>query len=264
MTDPATRKFKSLYDKYNRSLKNPHPYFQRIEYIKVNKMMIEQVLKRKHERILDIGGGSGFLSMALSEISKESMILDIEGTRLPAISKKNPKIECFCANVESCLPFKQNTFDVIIASELLEHLNDPEIFFSESHRILKKGGRLILTTPNYDNLTYKIFHRLPRSISYPLAKKAGVDLKLHPELMDKDTRIADDPHLHKVEGYTKSQLVDFGRGHKLITIHYKNFGLPVPDKLFSRVPRALIRFTVNHLEDHIPFALRHFIVYENK
>ena len=264
MTDPATRRFVSDYEAFNRNLKNPHPYFQRIEYIKVNKMMIEQVLKRTHERVLDIGGGSGFLITALSEISEESMILDIEDTRLPAIGKKNPKIECFCANVEFCLPFKRNTFDVIIASELLEHLNDPEIFFSESHRILKKGGILILTTPNSDNLTYKLFHRLPRFISHPLAKKAGVDPKLHPELMDQDAQIADDPHLHKVEGYTLSQLVDLGRGHKLNNVYYKNFGIPVPDKLFSRVPKPIIRFTVNHLEDRLPFALRHFIVYENK
>lgn len=264
MTDPATKRFISDYKTFNRDLKTPHPYFQRIEYIKVNSMMIEQVLKRKHDRVLDIGGGSGLLIMSLSEISSESMILDIECSRLPPISRKNAEIGCFCANVEFGFPFKSNTFDVIIASELLEHLNNPDIFFSESHRILNKGGVLVLTTPNSDNLTIKIFHRLPKSISHPLAKKAGVELKLHPELMDQNTIIADDPHLHKVEGYTRSQLFKFGRGYKLRVVYYKSFGLPVPDKLFSKIPRSLTRFTVNHLEDRVPFALRHFIVYENK
>jgi SAM-dependent methyltransferase len=264
MTDPATRRFESDYEACNNNLKTPHPYFQRIEYIKVNRMMIEQVLNRKHNRVMDIGGGSGLLITALSEIAEQSVILDIESCELHDIGRNNPKVCGLCANVEIGLPFKNDYFDVIIASELLEHLNHPRSFFSECHRVLKKGGTLIITTPNSDNLTYKLFHRLPASISHPLARKAGVDLKLHPELMGQNTQIADDPHLHKVEGYTRTQLVDFGKSHRLTTIYYKNFGLPVPDKLFSRVPRSLTRFAVNHLEDRIPFALRHFIVYENK
>jgi ubiquinone/menaquinone biosynthesis C-methylase UbiE len=264
MTDTAIKGFISDYEDFNRSLKNPHPYFQRIEYIKVNRMMIEQVLKQKHDFILDVGGGTGHLIVGLSGISKKPFILDIEGGRLPAINKRNPKICCFCANVECGFPFKSNALDVVIASELLEHLNDPEGFYSESHRILRKGGILILTTPNRDNLTYKVFHKLPRSISHPLAKKAGVDTKLHPELIEPDANDLKDPHIHKVEGYTKSELMALGKKHNLSAIYYKNFGLPLPDKFYLHIPKTLTRFIVNYLEDHIPFALRHFIVYENK
>ncbi len=264
MADPATDRFISDYERFNRNLERPHPYFQRLEYIKVNKMMIREVLRRKHKRVLDIGGGSGFLITALSEISDEPMILDIEDARLIQIGKCNRKVSCLCANVELCIPVQSDYFDVVIASELLEHLNHPDLFYSECHRVLRRGGILILTTPNSDNLTLRFFNILPRFISHPLAKAAQVDLKLHPELMDDLEDIADKPHLHKVEGYTRVQLEEFGKNHGLRTVFYKNFGLPVPDKMYSGLPASIVRFIVDHLEDHFPGALRHFIVYENK
>jgi len=44
--------------------------------------------------------------------------------------------------------FPENSFDVVIASHLIEHLNDPKTFFKEVYLILKDGGRLFITTPN--------------------------------------------------------------------------------------------------------------------
>jgi len=52
------------------------------------------------------------------------------------------------------LPFKRESFDCIIASELIEHLLEPERFIESSYDVLRKGGSLIIATPSsmfYEN-----------------------------------------------------------------------------------------------------------------
>ncbi len=44
------------------------------------------------------------------------------------------------------MPFAANTFDLIVATEVLEHLHSPWLAVAEMHRVLKKGGHLLLTT----------------------------------------------------------------------------------------------------------------------
>jgi len=45
-------------------------------------------------------------------------------------------------------PFKDNSVDYILASHIIEHLEDPDKFLRECHRILKKGGRMKIKTPH--------------------------------------------------------------------------------------------------------------------
>lgn len=47
------------------------------------------------------------------------------------------------------LPFAGNTLDLVICSEVIEHLPNRDLFFSEAYRILRYDGVLILTTPNW-------------------------------------------------------------------------------------------------------------------
>jgi ubiquinone/menaquinone biosynthesis C-methylase UbiE len=190
--------------------------------------------------------------------------LDIEAERLSYTCKKNPEIKCVLTNVELGLPFKNNSFDCIIASELLEHLNQPKTFFKEVARVLRKRGVLVLTTPNFDNLAYKIIRRLPRSWAIALTKKSGADINLHPQLSGSGVTDPNDPHLHKVEGYSKKELVTMGEKQGLRAIYYIRFGFPIPDSAYTHIPKTMTRVIVNKVEDHIPLALRHFIVYENK
>ena len=56
------------------------------------------------------------------------------------------------ADLEKNFPFKENYAENIVAGELIEHLKNPVFFLKECHRVLKPGGRLILTTPNATGL----------------------------------------------------------------------------------------------------------------
>jgi 2-polyprenyl-3-methyl-5-hydroxy-6-metoxy-1,4-benzoquinol methylase len=264
MKNPAIERFIKDYRDYNRSLDVPHPYFQQIEYIKVNSIIIKEVYSRNHERILDCGSGAGHLINGLSAISAGCTALDIEIRRLVEARKKNPEIAGVAGDADFSLPFKTGTFNAVIASELLEHLNEPWKFFFEVARILKPGGVLILTTPNSENLSFKILRRMPKRMAMRLAARTGVDMILHPELTGGETVDKKNPHLHKVEGYKEQELVAMGRKYGLRTVTIRGFGLPVPDRAYQRLPKLFTRVLVNRLEDHIPYPLRHIAIYEKQ
>jgi 2-polyprenyl-3-methyl-5-hydroxy-6-metoxy-1,4-benzoquinol methylase len=59
--------------------------------------------------------------------------------------------------------FPQESFDVVLASHLVEHLNDPRSFFTEARRILKKDGYMFITTPNISGFQARLFGGLWRS-----------------------------------------------------------------------------------------------------
>lgn len=105
--------------------------------------------------ILDIGCATGALLEQLRkkgwncsgvELCTESAVYAREKRGLNVIDK----------TLEEAA-FPDNHFDVILASHLIEHLNDPASFIRETYRILKDDGRIIITTPNADGLQAKIF-----------------------------------------------------------------------------------------------------------
>jgi SAM-dependent methyltransferase len=55
------------------------------------------------------------------------------------------------------LPFKAGTFDTVFWGDNIEHVFAPENILNEIHRILKKGGRVILSTPNQSYWRYRIY-----------------------------------------------------------------------------------------------------------
>ncbi len=60
------------------------------------------------------------------------------------------------ANVEEGLPFKNASFDVVNAGEVVELLYDTKLFFHECFRVLKPGGILLFTTPNLNSLENRV------------------------------------------------------------------------------------------------------------
>ncbi|MBI5348532.1 MAG: methyltransferase domain-containing protein [Chloroflexi bacterium] len=102
----------------------------------------------KQTRLLDIGGGRGGLIEIIHDQVAAATALDPD---LPSlIDHRAPTVNRLCGLADS-LPFANNSFDVITASWLLEHLAQPEIVFKEIHRVLDHNGKFIFLTPNFNH-----------------------------------------------------------------------------------------------------------------
>ena len=87
---------------------------------------------------LDLGARSGAQSRWLEARGYEVTSVDIE-----------PKFdECLHLDANVPLPFDDESFDFVWCSEVIEHLENPSASLSELLRVTKRGGRLVLTTPN--------------------------------------------------------------------------------------------------------------------
>jgi ubiquinone/menaquinone biosynthesis C-methylase UbiE len=101
----------------------------------------------KDKEVLEVGAGTGRLTISLIHSGAKVTALDISSQMLEILRNKNSKLEVIVGDAEN-LPFTDNTFDVVIGAFLIVHLKDPKIFFDEAYRVLKDGGRLIVTNIN--------------------------------------------------------------------------------------------------------------------
>lgn len=97
-------------------------------------------------QILDAGCGEGFFCSKLRDVLPSAVITGCDGAdeALDIARRMNPDMTFEQANLYE-LPYSDNQFDLIICSEVLEHLNDPEKAFKELCRV---GKNILITVPH--------------------------------------------------------------------------------------------------------------------
>ena len=112
--------------------------------------------KRKFRRALDIGCGLGVMLEKLSQISEKVVGLDIVN------NTETTKLILFDLNLGK-LPFKDESFDLIVCTEVLEHLCYPHQVLKEISRILTADGYFVVSLPNSYNIIdlFKIIRGKP-------------------------------------------------------------------------------------------------------
>ena len=118
-------------------------YWQRKKY-----SIIMNFLQSRHAKVVDLGCGT---SKILQDLPN-AVCVDINIGKLRYIRKSNTHL--VNADLRS-LPFKSEVFDCAICSEVIEHVND-ETIFKEFNRILRPSGQLILATPDYAKLLWRV------------------------------------------------------------------------------------------------------------
>lgn len=151
-----------------------------------HKMWFSSYLK-KNDRILDFGCGNGFNLIGIGKLVKNGVGLDINPASIKianaqAKKKKFKNLIFTVGNCNNSLPFSNKSFDGAIASDILEHLNNPKFAIRELKRILKNRGLLFLVTDN-PNTSWKklqksvgVQHYADPDHRYEYPKKEIIDL----------------------------------------------------------------------------------------
>jgi SAM-dependent methyltransferase len=105
--------------------------------------------------VLDLPAGNGVTSEILLELGCRVEAFDL----FPEYFLVKG-IECKKADINQELPVENNHADFIICQEGIEHFSDQLKMFSEFNRVLKMGGKLIITTPSISNLAAKLSYTL--------------------------------------------------------------------------------------------------------
>jgi SAM-dependent methyltransferase len=92
-------------------------------------------------RLLDLGCGKSPLYLVYKNLVNDITLVDWENSLHP-----NEHLDFSC-DLTKALPFKDNEFDTIILSDVLEHIPEPEFLFSEIARILNTDGILLMNVP---------------------------------------------------------------------------------------------------------------------
>ncbi len=102
------------------------------------------------KRVLDIACGSGYGSQILGQAgAKEVWGGDISYDAIDfAKSSHSGEDVHFRVMEASDLPFEDDSFEMVVSFETIEHLDNPKLFIQEIYRVLKPNGKLILSTPN--------------------------------------------------------------------------------------------------------------------
>jgi 2-polyprenyl-6-hydroxyphenyl methylase/3-demethylubiquinone-9 3-methyltransferase len=109
----------------------------------------------ENKTVLDIGCGAGILTNALAEKGHTVSGIDLSESSLKVAEARDAtkKVDYRAANAYS-LPYPNQTFDVVCAMDVLEHVEEPALLISEASRVLKPGGLFFFHTFNRNFLSY--------------------------------------------------------------------------------------------------------------
>lgn len=115
----------------------------------MRKRLVLELISDQPKNILEFGCGRGELARALKERGHRISGADISTEALEVAKDVLEEIFAFDFEREWPEELTSKRFDLVIASELIEHLFNPEEFLIKARELLNPGGQLIITTPNF-------------------------------------------------------------------------------------------------------------------
>jgi 2-polyprenyl-3-methyl-5-hydroxy-6-metoxy-1,4-benzoquinol methylase len=105
------------------------------------------------ERVLDVGCGEGSFAAELARRGAAVVGVDVAEEPLRRARERHPELDLRLIDGEGAWQLPDASFDVVWAGEVIEHVADTASWLSELRRVLRPGGRLLLSTPAHGRLT---------------------------------------------------------------------------------------------------------------
>lgn len=107
--------------------------------------------------VLDVGCCLGHISDMIAKLGNKVVGIDITPELIEEAKKNFSNVKFMCVDAMALQNyFSENDFDYVVAGEVIEHVLDPTFFLKEILKILKKDGKLILTTQNSNGIQFRI------------------------------------------------------------------------------------------------------------
>lgn len=166
---------------------------------------ILSLLPKNSRKILDIGCSSAVLTAAIAKARPRAQVTGLDSYKraIDFARQKHPHLQFVVADAHK-LPFKKQSFDLILCTETLEHVTDPKSVLSQIKRVLKPRGHAIISMDS-GSLLFRI-------IWYFWTKSRG--------------RVWQNAHLHEFNAKILENLIK-NAGFKIQKKKLSHFGMAV-------------------------------------
>ncbi len=156
---PAKQELTDYYNKYPRQGDCPSAIRRRYR-----ELLEEFEPYRNSNKILDVGCGDGFFLEEAKKLGWEAHGTEYSDEATEICKSKNIEVKCGALND---LSYPENFFDVVTSFEVIEHINNPVETVSAMRKVVRKGGLVYVTTPNFNALSRYILKDRYNIIEYP-------------------------------------------------------------------------------------------------
>jgi 2-polyprenyl-3-methyl-5-hydroxy-6-metoxy-1,4-benzoquinol methylase len=208
-------------------------------------------------RVLDVGCGNGAISFPLAALGCEVVGADIDGASIAWCVRHNTYEHATFVLATEKLREVEGPFDLIVCSEVLEHLHEPRPLVAAISEKLASSGLLFVTIPNGFGLR-EIGGRFERF----LRESCGLDTALRwlrrrlevlgmPSAAAKYAMHTSNPEQGHVQKFTRSQITRLLESEQLRVVGWRNSFL-ILSVFFSRSGLSAIERLDSWLADHLP------------
>ena len=146
--------------------------------------IVDHVIANNPKTILDVGCGRGFYLKIFSLLDGPNTIIGIDKNReylsqARSLTRQDKRVKIKRGSIYK-LPFLDGSFDIVVCSEVLEHLTDEKTALKELYRVTKPDGMLLITVPNsnfpflWDPINWVLIHTLNTHINKNTWWLAGI------------------------------------------------------------------------------------------